>query len=243
VTEAEDVYREALEVYERLADEFPARPVYVDGLASACLNLSLVAAAGERTGERRSLLERSVAGFEELHEADENSAQYARGLTIALAQLGHALHGSGGDARRTDDVLSRALEIGMELWDRNRDDADLRTALVWTCNIRASARLKRGDAAAGAEAARVYVDLDPTPVELVWSASFLAGAVGVGQSTGASIDDLAAWTEEAIELLDRAAGEAADDPLVRKEMVEPAFDAIADDERYRGLMELLGIER
>jgi tetratricopeptide (TPR) repeat protein len=238
--ESGSAYREALAAYERLANEFPARPVYTDGIATAHLDLSLIAAALGRSGERRSHLEQAVAGFEALVDATPTPT-YRRGLVLALGQLGHAL--SGGDAERADALLSRSLELGTPLLAEQPGDADLRTALAWSGGNLAGGRLRRGDAPGTAAAARIYVGLDLRPVEVVWAAYFLASAVAIGRAGDVEAETLGAWTDEALTLIERAAELAPADREVQKELLDPGFAAIADEARYRAVLEALDLER
>jgi len=236
--EAEDSYREALEAYERLEDEFPARPVYADGLAATRLDLSLIVAARGRAGERERLLEQAVAGYEELAGAEQNPV-YRRNLAFALGQLGHAVHVSRADPERADRLLSRSLEVGLPIWAEQRGDGDLRTAQAWTVGILGTGRLRQGDARGAVAAARIYLELEPRPVELVWAANFLAGAVALGRAGDVAPDELAEWTDEALTLLERGCELAPRDREVQQEAADPGFAAIADEPRYQAVLEAL----
>jgi len=241
--ESDEYHREALAAYEALDADFPARPVYSEGLATTRYCWSLVASAVGREDDRRSLLEGALIEFERLCENNPTSTSYPRRLSITLAQLGHVLHITDTDPARAERLLKRSLEIGIPLWKNHREDADLRMSLAWSTGILATSQVERGDSAGAAATAGGYRLLDPRPVEVVWAAYALARAIAIGRADGTDAETLGRWADEAVELLEEAAYVAPDDPEVRRELVDPAFRAIEGDERYQALLDGLGIDR
>ena len=177
-----------------------------------------------------------------LTEAEPDQRRHRRGWTLALGQLGQALTQPGADAAGADALLAHSLQLGLPLLHESAHaDDDLRTALSWTTGVLAGTRLARGDAEGAVDAGRTYLELDPRPVELVWTAYFLSGAVAVGRARQLPPESLEAWTQEALYLLERAAVAAPGDPEVHKEIGDPGFAPIAAHARYRALLEDLGI--
>ena len=236
------LHAEALAIYEDLTLSFPDWPVYADGLAAVCVNLSLILATMQRGPERVQLLERAVELYEGLVESAPDSPTYPRNLALALGQLGHALRSTSRDLERIGDLLSHSLEVGLPVWHARPEDRALRTALLWTTGNLAFTRIAQRDAPGAAEAARVYLELEPGPVERLYTAQFISQAIAIGRTTGTDEAQLVEWTEEALALIEQAGGSAGRDPDVRRELIDPALAALRDEERYRGLLALLDLD-
>lgn len=217
-------YDLAIDGFERLVREFPARPMHAEALASACYNRSLIATMQGDSAERARQLERAVESYERLVGGSDDAA-YARGLLLALAQRGDAL-GSGAEARA---CFERALTLGEPLLPSDRDGS-LRRALAWSASRLAGVALEQGDASGCAAAAERLATFTPRAVDDVWAAAWLV------QATALSPQDSNAWTERALQLLERAAERGAQDPLVRRELRDELFRPLAGTPRFEAVL-------
>ena len=217
-------YDLAIERFERLLREFPARPVHAEALASACYNRSLIAAMQEEATPRVQMLVRAVELYERLV-ANSGNPACTRGLMLALAHRGDAF-GSGTDARR---CFERALELGTALLPSD-GDGSMRRAVAWAASRLAGVTLELGDARACAEAAERLAGCSPRAVDDVWAAAWLV------QAAGLSTTEAGTWTERALQLLERAAERDAKDVLVRRELRDPAFHALEGTPRFEAVL-------
>ena len=240
--ECEQHLRASLAVYEGLVREFPRWPLFTAGLATSCYDLSHVAKARGQHEERVSLLERAHALFEELLADKPERRDYRRRSALTLVNLGHAL-ATGAEIERGLELLERSLEIGVPVWRDGRNDDPLRATLVWSIAVLGRTSLEGGDAQRAVAASGWYTELDPIPQELIYRAYFLTAAVPLGREDGLPEETLAEWTDGALSALEQAAESAPEDPGVREALVDSVFDSIAEEPRYVGLMERLGLER
>ena len=208
-------------------------------MAGAQYNLSLVVALHDPE-EREALLREAVGLWEQLTQDQPGHEPYRLQLALALAQLGHSYFSRG--APEAEDCLRRALGIGVPIWQENGVE-DVRTALAWATGILATVLRRNGDAHGTVEVARMYQDVDPTPVEVAWAAVFIATAVTNGRRSGISPETLEEWTDEALGLLEGLVDRAPDDPRVHHELTEPEFGVFEGEERFQALLEAFGVER
>ncbi len=145
-------YQRSLEVRERLADANPDSAQAARDVSVSLNNLGDFLSRRGQSGDAEQALgyyQRSLEVRERLADANPDSAQAARDVSVSLERLGDFLsrRGQAGDAEQALGYYQRSLEVRERLADANPDSAQAARDLLASIERAARMKSQQGDKA------------------------------------------------------------------------------------------------
>ena len=146
-TAAENDFRRALELLEKLVAEFPTVPRHREVLAKVCNSLGMLEKDTGRVEEAETHLRRQVPLARRLAEDFPARPEYRTILGRALSNLGIALFESGRSAE-SEPILREAIELNTPIMERSPEDVQVRFYLAASHHNLGEALMRQGNAEA-----------------------------------------------------------------------------------------------
>ncbi len=228
--EAEAAHRRSVELFERLAEDFPATPMYRKDLAANLNTLGLLLSDLGKSDDAEAAHRRSVELFERLAEDFPAEPEYRNNLALSLRQLGVVLK-QQRQLRAAEAAHRRGIELLERLAADFPDVPEYRHQLAASFNNLGFLLYSSGRDAEEMAAFRRAVELwEPLAAEHPDVSEYRRGLAvsfhnlgGVLSRSGQGAASEAAY-RRAIELRERLAADFPAVPLYREELASSHMD-------------------